>query len=187
MTFRNYRRKDCLQNRPQNALLWVEIDDGTPYKPLIISSKPKIVKKFAPMCCTKRNLPYICNRNRENSSVGRARPCQGRGRGFESRFSLFFFVLIYGCPDGGIGRRAGLKILCPVMDVPVRSRLRVRCSILCKWLFYKGFFVFITLIERYFNIEESLPHTPVHGKCFSRKRNKKPPPVSNFSAAVATR
>ena len=24
----------------------------------------------------------------ENSSVGRARPCQGRGRGFESRFSL---------------------------------------------------------------------------------------------------
>ena len=25
---------------------------------------------------------------RESSSVGRARPCQGRGRGFESRFSL---------------------------------------------------------------------------------------------------
>ncbi len=24
----------------------------------------------------------------ENSSVGRARPCQGRGRGFESRFPL---------------------------------------------------------------------------------------------------
>ena len=24
----------------------------------------------------------------ENSSVGRARPCQGRGRGFEARFSL---------------------------------------------------------------------------------------------------
>ncbi len=46
---------------------------------------------------------YICTRNteqvwrrslkdnetkRENSSVGRARPCQGRGRGFEPRFSL---------------------------------------------------------------------------------------------------
>ena len=28
--------------------------------------------------------PVYC----ENSSVGRARPCQGRGRGFESRFSL---------------------------------------------------------------------------------------------------
>ena len=25
-----------------------------------------------------------------NSSVGRARPCQGRGRGFESRFPLDF-------------------------------------------------------------------------------------------------
>ena len=31
---------------------------------------------------------YICNPKSENSSVGRARPCQGRGRGFESRFSL---------------------------------------------------------------------------------------------------
>ena len=38
----------------------------------------------------------------ENSSVGRARPCQGRGRGFESRFSLIG-------PNGGIGRRVGLK------------------------------------------------------------------------------
>ncbi len=25
----------------------------------------------------------------ESSSVGRARPCQGRGRGFESRLSLY--------------------------------------------------------------------------------------------------
>lgn len=48
---------------------------------------------------------YICTRNteqvwrrslrdnetkRENSSVGRARPCQGRGRGFEPRFSLYY-------------------------------------------------------------------------------------------------
>ena len=32
------------------------------------------------------SLHRIC----ENSSVGRARPCQGRGRGFESRFSLNF-------------------------------------------------------------------------------------------------
>ena len=41
---------------------------------------------------------YICTRitkemhtflkNCENSSAGRARPCQGRGRGFEPRFSL---------------------------------------------------------------------------------------------------
>ena len=37
---------------------------------------------FAP---SKRNS---CLKLCENSSVGRARPCQGRGRGFESRFSL---------------------------------------------------------------------------------------------------
>ncbi len=33
-------------------------------------------------------MDYICSPKSENSSVGRARPCQGRGRGFESRFSL---------------------------------------------------------------------------------------------------
>ena len=51
----------------------------------------------------------------ESSSVGRARPCQGRGRGFESRLPLrcrrkaaLFFKL---CPGGGTGRHAGLKIL----------------------------------------------------------------------------
>lgn len=43
--------------------------------------------------------------NCENSSVGRARPCQGRGRGFEPRFSLNNTR-----SDGEIGRHAGLKI-----------------------------------------------------------------------------
>jgi hypothetical protein len=58
----------------------------------------------------------------ESSSVGRARPCQGRGRGFESRFSLkrrlrkgasVFSAL---CPGGEMvdpppaGRHEGLKI-----------------------------------------------------------------------------
>ena len=38
--------------------------------------------------CKFRILPYICNPVRGNSSVGRARPCQGRGREFESRFPL---------------------------------------------------------------------------------------------------
>ena len=51
----------------------------------------------------------------ENSSVGRAQPCQGWGRGFESRFSLFFL-----CPGGGTGRRVGLKIQWPVMAVRVQ-------------------------------------------------------------------
>jgi hypothetical protein len=55
----------------------------------------------------------------ENSSVGRARPCQGRGREFESRFSLQLeicflqtdFYFENNRPGGGIGRHAGLKIL----------------------------------------------------------------------------
>ena len=34
--------------------------------------------------------------NRGNSSVGRALPCQGKGRGFESRFPLhFLFIYSY--------------------------------------------------------------------------------------------
>jgi hypothetical protein len=37
------------------------------------------------------NRGFSLNDNCENSSVGRARPCQGRGRGSESRFSLEFF------------------------------------------------------------------------------------------------
>ena len=54
----------------------------------------------------------------ERSSAGRAQPCQGWGREFESRLSLKAFkekaFLFKGCPDGGIGRHAGLKILCPL-------------------------------------------------------------------------
>ena len=45
-----------------------------------------------------------------NSSVGRARPCQGRGREFESRFPLTNDFFVYnGCPDGGIGRHTSLR------------------------------------------------------------------------------
>ena len=51
------------------------------------------------------SLEFFC----ENSSAGRAQPCQGWGRGFESRFSLNNKPR----PGGGIGRHAGLKILCP--------------------------------------------------------------------------
>ena len=54
--------------------------------------------------------------NRENSSAGRAQPCQGWGRGFEPRFPLFEILdsKIKFCLGGGIGRHAGLKILCPL-------------------------------------------------------------------------
>jgi hypothetical protein len=59
----------------------------------------------------------------ESSSVGRARPCQGRGREFESRLSLqkalekglCCLKVTYSSSrvsrDGGIGRHARLKIL----------------------------------------------------------------------------
>ena len=53
-----------------------------------------------------------------NSSVGRARPCQGRGREFESRFPLHKVPSEIGifckCLSGGIGRHEGLKIPCPL-------------------------------------------------------------------------
>ena len=71
-----------------------------------------------------------------SSSVGRARPCQGRGRGFESRLPLeeihplgwIFCLYLFRnlppekreCPGGGIGRRAGLKILFAVRRVRVQ-------------------------------------------------------------------
>ena len=38
--------------------------------------------------CQFWNKFYICSLKSGNSSVGRARPCQGRGREFESRFPL---------------------------------------------------------------------------------------------------
>jgi hypothetical protein len=54
---------------------------------------------------TQKILKFICSKEilckfaglikSESSSVGRARPCQGRGREFESRLSLFFFVLFF--------------------------------------------------------------------------------------------
>ena len=52
---------------------------------------------------------------RSSSSVGRAQPCQGWGREFESRFPLTG-------PGGEIGRHAGLKILCPLRTCGFKSR-----------------------------------------------------------------
>ena len=82
---------------------------------------------FAPQLQKRWNNDFILKtkkNNCENSSVGRARPCQGRGRGFESRFSLLkfktksetkefrFFSLYNGitiCPNGEIGRHASFR------------------------------------------------------------------------------
>ena len=87
----------------------------------------KVAEKFVGM----KKMYYLCTRNRErcsfrwkerrcgNSSVGRARPCQGRGRGSESRFPLNMLKkstssegLQWKCPGGGIGRRARFRCVC---------------------------------------------------------------------------
>ena len=97
-----------------------------------------IFKKNAIIPCRIANSAYICTpqsgnkqqviiyeseyKTCESSSVGRARPCQGRGREFESRLSLkslpkqkgfIFEGLDTSGSDGGTGRHAGLKILFP--------------------------------------------------------------------------
>ena len=72
----------------------------------------------------KTETPYLCTRSTKvcgNSSVGRAQPCQGWGREFESRFPL-----IKVRSNGGIGRHEGLKIPWPVMAVRVQVPLRVQ-------------------------------------------------------------
>ncbi len=74
------------------------------------------LKKSLYLCTAKTEKPLrqeslerLPLENRENSSVGRAQPCQGWGRGFESRFSLKCSPSHHLCPDGGIGRRATLR------------------------------------------------------------------------------
>ena len=50
-----------------------------------------IIKKnefFLKKVCKVQFYSYLCNPIRGNSSVGRAQPCQGWGREFESRFPL---------------------------------------------------------------------------------------------------
>ena len=63
--------------------------------------------------------------------------------------TLILLFLFHVCPDGGIGRRAGLKIQWPVMAVPVRFRLRV---LLKKHIIsWYAFFVFTGNLLRYKN------------------------------------
>ena len=64
----------------------------------------KCGKKFNEIICQFKKKCYLCIANAknafstlkfcENSSVGRAQPCQGWGRGFESRFSLEYIYLL---------------------------------------------------------------------------------------------
>ena len=72
---------------------------------------------------------YLCITSSESSSVGRAQPCQGWGREFESRLSL-------SCLGGGTGRHAGLKILFPLRECGFDSRPRYKRLILRLAFFY---------------------------------------------------
>ena len=63
----------------------------------IFNKKWSLMKKKVQKFCRFKKKPYLCTAFREmllwkgtggNSSVGRARPCQGRGRGSESRLPL---------------------------------------------------------------------------------------------------
>ena len=53
------------------------------------------------MRTTSNEVPFCCG----NSSVGRARPCQGRGREFESRFPLQILNLIVNITFSGREKR----------------------------------------------------------------------------------
>ncbi len=58
----------------------------------IRSVRKKKLKKYAEKFVSSKIMRTFATQNQnsecENSSVGRAQPCQGWGRGFESRFSL---------------------------------------------------------------------------------------------------
>ena len=85
------RQVHSKRRQPQSLLgqhLWAE------KKHAIKKHWEKIWRKI----CRFGKMLYLCTALSEmllkkglggNSSVGRARPCQGRGRGFESRFPLF--------------------------------------------------------------------------------------------------
>ena len=70
-----------------------------------------------------------------NSSVGRAQPCQGWGREFESRFPLFFFAqmaeLVDACVSGAHAARCagsspvlGTKKSCAGGEIGIHATLR---------------------------------------------------------------
>ena len=63
---------------------------NTHYPLLFISEKQALSNKFQISLDkkAKNSIFAVHNQKCESSSVGRARPCQGRGREFESRLSL---------------------------------------------------------------------------------------------------
>ena len=106
----------CL-SRLTETLLPLQMPDGSYFR-----AKSLAVACFFTTFAPRKDV--LCG----NSSVGRAQPCQGWGRGFKSRLPL------QRRRNGGIGRHEGLKIPWPVMAVRVRVPLAARL-----YSFYKVF------------------------------------------------
>ena len=68
-----------------------------------------------------------------NSSVGRARPCQGRGREFESRFPLQFYIALMYCFQRGspLLRPGGRVVMQRIANPCTPVRFRPRPPSLC--------------------------------------------------------
>ena len=66
------------------------------------------------------------NMEREYSSAGRARPCQGRGHEFEPRYSLQFDFICNAKPDARVVELVDTRDLKSLVsnDVPVQVRPR---------------------------------------------------------------
>ncbi len=72
----------------------------------------------------------------ESSSVGRARPCQGRGRGFESRLSLVYARVVESVdtPDLKSCAHLGVRVQVPPRVQNPDFNVRVFCfSKPCEW------------------------------------------------------
>ena len=75
----------------RKKVLLLHRNRGTPHESSEISLNAKIAQLVEHNLAKVRvagSSPVFRSLSRESSSVGRARPCQGRGRGFEPRFSL---------------------------------------------------------------------------------------------------
>ena len=84
----------CVTSGGSGFLLFVWMETDGVFCDFFVETlaNSKIMRTFASQTTKRgawRGKAGLCERKTcENSSVGRARPCQGRGRGFESRFSL---------------------------------------------------------------------------------------------------
>ena len=99
--------------------LCIRIQGNAPKK-AEFSCKPRAKESSLIFAEAQPKIPNLRSRC-GHSSVGRAHPCQGWGRGSESRFPLHLlnkketcrkWSAWIKCPGGGIGRRARFRCVC---------------------------------------------------------------------------